>query len=142
VELGIERLQPLATTKAVVRLDDERAQRRLTHWQQIAVAACEQSGRNRVPEILPVLPLRAWLGNVQQATRILLSPRAAQRVADLAPGADIVLLAGPEGGFTAEEEEAARITGFTAVSLGPRTLRTETAALAALAALQARWGDL
>ena len=142
VELGVSAIQPLETANSVVRLDAERAQRRLVHWRQIVISACEQCSRNRVPEVAPLADLRAWLGTAKEGTRLLLSPRAQKRVVDLAPTLDLlVLLAGPEGGFTPQEEAAASAAGFTGLTLGPRILRTETAALAALAAIQAARGD-
>lgn len=143
VELGAAAIQPLETTKSIVRLDAERAQRRLVHWRQIVVSACEQCGRNHVPAVAPVADLRTWLGMQRDGIRVLLSPRSAQRIADLPRGAgSLILLAGPEGGLAEDEEAAARVAGFQAVCLGPRILRTETAALAAMAVLQSQWGDV
>ena len=136
----------LETRRSVVRLSAERAQRRVAHWQAVAIAACEQCGRNRVPRVLPPMQLDAFLAGraVQQdgEWRVLLSPRSARGLRDLDPpvGA-IMMLAGPEGGFSPEEERAAVQSGFLPVRLGPRVLRTETAAVAALAAMQALWGD-
>lgn len=146
VELGVTAIHPLAARRSVVRLDRERAAKRVSHWQSVAIAACEQCGRNRVPPVAPVADFEAWLarhGTRQPGVlRILLSPRAETRLRDLpGPGGAIVLLAGPEGGFTEDEEALARAGGFTPVRLGPRVLRTETAAAAALAAMQALWGD-
>ena len=146
VELGVAAVQPLAAGRSVVRLSTNRADKRLAHWKSIAIAACEQCGRNRVPPIAPVVALDAWLA--QNTTRgagtarLLLAPGAVTRLVELPrpPGA-VTLLAGPEGGFTPEEEAAAKSGGFTPVRLGPRVLRTETAAVAALAAMQALWGD-
>jgi 16S rRNA (uracil1498-N3)-methyltransferase len=146
VELGVAAIQPLATRRSVVRLQGERAERRVEHWQAIAVAACEQCGRNRVPLVFPLLQLDAFLaGRAAQAgdeRRVLLSPLSTHRLRDLQPpvGA-VVLLAGPEGGYAPGEERAAEQAGFLPVRLGPRVLRTETAAVAALAAMQALWGD-
>jgi 16S rRNA (uracil1498-N3)-methyltransferase len=143
VELGVTAIQPLTAAKSVARLDSERAARRLEHWRQIAVSACEQCGRNRVPEIAPLADLHSWLATTLTNTRLLLTPRGSQRIAELTvTGSNIVLLAGPEGGFTNTEEDAALAAGFVAMRLGPRILRTETAAATAIAALQARWGDL
>jgi 16S rRNA (uracil1498-N3)-methyltransferase len=146
VELGVAAIHPLAAVRSVVRLAGERAEKRVAHWQAVAISACEQCGRNRVPPVAPVAELAAWL--VRPAVsgagvlRVLLSPEGATGLRDLPrPVASIVLLAGPEGGFTPEEEAAARHCGFVPVRLGPRVLRTETAAVAALAALQALWGD-
>jgi 16S rRNA (uracil1498-N3)-methyltransferase len=146
VELGVTAIQPLAAGRSVVRLDAERAGKRVTHWQSVAISACEQCGRNRIPAIAPVASLDAWLTGKDMpgtgALRVLLSPQADARLRDLPrPGGGVVLLAGPEGGFTRDEEAAARAGGFTPVRLGPRVLRTETAAVAALAAMQALWGD-
>lgn len=146
VELGAAAIHPLAASRSVVRLDAERAAKRVAHWQSVAIAACEQCGRNRVPPVTPVATLESWLAQHGArhagALRMLLSPLAETRLRDLpAPCGTIVLLAGPEGGFTPEEEARARTGGYTPVRLGPRVLRTETAAVAALAAMQALWGD-
>jgi 16S rRNA (uracil1498-N3)-methyltransferase len=147
VELGVAAIQPLEARRSVVRLSAERAERRVAHWQAVVVAACEQSGRNRVPQVMPLKQLDAFLsGRVPQndgEQRVLLSPRSARRLRDLDPPArTLVMLSGPEGGFSPEEERAAEEAGFLPVRLGPRILRTETAAVAALAAMQALWGDL
>jgi 16S rRNA (uracil1498-N3)-methyltransferase len=145
VELGVGAIHPLAANRSVARLDAERAEKRVAHWQSVVIAACEQCGRNRVPAVAPVAALDAWLarrGAPAAALRLLLSPQAATRLRDLPkPDGVVVLLAGPEGGFTREEETLALAGGFTPVRLGPRVLRTETAAVAALAAMQALWGD-
>jgi len=146
VELGVAAIHPVAAARSVVRLTGERAEKRVAHWQSVVVSACEQSGRNRVPPVAPVAELAAWLARPvaggESALRLLLSPGGETGLRGLPrPAAAIVLLAGPEGGFTPEEEAAARHCGFTPVRLGPRVLRTETAAVAALAALQALWGD-
>jgi 16S rRNA (uracil1498-N3)-methyltransferase len=146
VELGVAAIQPLATSRSIVRLSAERAGRRAGHWQAVAVQACEQCGRNRVPSVAALLPLDRWLAQLPAAgdgaRRLLLTPRADTRLRDLERALhSVILLAGPEGGYTQEEEAAARHGGFVPVSLGPRVLRTETAAVAALAALQALWGD-
>ena len=146
VELGVGAIRPLAASRSVVRLSAERAAGRLSHWQSIAIAACEQCGRNRIPQIGPVADLDTWLAQCGErrdgALPVLLSPRADAGLRDLPrPAGAVLLLAGPEGGWAPEEEEAARRAGFVPVRLGPRVLRTETAALAALAAMQALWGD-
>lgn len=145
VELGVDAVQPLLTERAVIRLDGERAIRRVAHWQALAQAACEQSGRNRVPQILPIKTLPNWLQDAATSYpwRVLLSPRADEGFADLpaqAPSTPGALLFGPEGGLTPQEEALARYAGFTAIRLGERILRTETAGIAVLAALAARWG--
>lgn len=146
VELGVAAIHPLAADRSVVRLSAERAQRRVSHWQSVAIAACEQCGRNRVPPVAPVAALGSWIAQRaargDNALQLLLSPGAATRLRDLPrPAAAVTLLAGPEGGCTPAEEAAAQRSGFTPVQLGPRVLRTETAAVAALAAMQALWGD-
>ncbi|MDB5904085.1 MAG: ribosomal methyltransferase RsmE [Betaproteobacteria bacterium] len=143
VELGAASIQPLATERSVVKLGGERAVKRVEHWRGIAIAACEQSGRNCVPEVHPVASLTAWLAQVPRAAlRLTLSPGATATLRELPrPDGAIVLLVGPEGGLSPREQDDARAAGFSPLRLGPRVLRTETAALAALAAMQATWGD-
>jgi 16S rRNA (uracil1498-N3)-methyltransferase len=145
VELGVVAIQPLISSRSVVRLDAERADRRMAHWQTVVAGACEQCGRNRVPPVAPVATLYEWLARPvlpEISLRVLLTPRAASRVRDLSPPAGtVVLLAGPEGGFAPEEERMAEQAGYVPVRLGSRVLRTETAAVAALAAMQTLWGD-
>ncbi|WP_153101379.1 16S rRNA (uracil(1498)-N(3))-methyltransferase [Paraburkholderia hayleyella] len=148
VELGVSTFVPLTTTRSVVRLSGERAQRRHGHWQGIVRASCEQCGRNRLPEVAPVREIATWLGALPKQPaegelRLLLSPRASISFAALpttAPHGRIIVLVGPEGGFSAAEEAAATEHNFSAVGLGPRVLRTETAGIAVLSALAARWG--
>lgn len=145
VELGVARIQPLAAARSVVRLSGERAARRVAHWRQVAASACEQCGRNRVPEIAPILDLRQWLGSLPQENetcRLLLSPRGGRRPRELSGAVRFLLLIGPEGGLAEEEAGAARAAGFADLSLGPRVLRTETAGPAVLAALGACCGDI
>lgn len=146
-ELGAAAIQPLAAERSVARLSPERAHKRARHWDGVAAAACEQCGRNRLPEILPLQPLGAWLGGLDAAdagkARLAFLPDARDPLAKApAPGSRLTLLVGPEGGFTEAELAHARRAGFAPVRLGPRVLRTETAAIAALAAAQTLWGDL
>lgn len=144
VELGVARIQPLLAARSVVRLAGERAARRVEHLRQVAISACEQCGRNRLPEIAPILDLRQWLAGLAQdneISRLLLSPQGGRRPRELA-GRRFLLLVGSEGGLDKEEAAAARRAGFADLSLGPRILRTETAGPAALAALGALYGDL
>jgi 16S rRNA (uracil1498-N3)-methyltransferase len=146
VELGVSAIQPLESRRSVVRLLAERADRRVAHWQAVVIAACEQCGRNRVPSVLPLTRLDAYFSastlRPDSGQRLLPTPRSTRRLRDLErPGGSVVILAGPEGGFAPEEEQAAERSGFLPVRMGPRVLRTETAAAAALAALQALWGD-
>jgi 16S rRNA (uracil1498-N3)-methyltransferase len=144
VELGVRRIQPVAAKRSVIRLTGERAERRVEHWRNVAIAACEQSGRNRVPAVAPILDLTQYLGMAAQENglRLVCAPGVAARLRDLAPAeAPISLLVGPEGGFEDAEILAARAAGFHAIGLGPRVLRTETAGLGAVAAMMALWGD-
>jgi 16S rRNA (uracil1498-N3)-methyltransferase len=143
VELGVARIEPVMTSRQVVRLDAARARQRADHWQAIAVSACEQCGRNRVPPVAPVMRLTDWLARDRGAAPgLLFDPAAGCGLRELPrPSGGVILLAGPEGGFTDEERQDALRAGFVAVRLGPRVLRTETAALAALAAMQMLWGD-
>jgi 16S rRNA (uracil1498-N3)-methyltransferase len=141
-ELGVCGIAPVFTERSVVRLSAPQAARKLEHWRAIAVAACEQSGRNRVPQLRAPVPLADFLKAAAPGTRLLLSPGGAVRIQDLPPPAAVVtVLIGPEGGLTEAERESAVAAGFTPVRLGPRVLRTETAAIAALSVLQGAFGD-
>jgi 16S rRNA (uracil1498-N3)-methyltransferase len=139
-ELGAAAIQPVIAERSAPRPAGERRNRRHAHWRQVAIAACEQCGRNRVPAVHAPLPLRAWLA-AWRAGGVVLAPDAEAPIGALgrAPSA---LLVGPEGGFAPAELGAARSAGFIAVRLGPRVLRTETAAAAGLAVLNVLWGDL
>ena len=143
VELGVAWIQPLLTRRAKVRLEGERAERRLQHWQRVVISACEQSGRNRIPAVRPLRDLPVWLSTGSTATRrLVLDPRAEQALSKLAPPlGEIELLAGGESGFDDDESALLGHHDFMPIRLGPRVLRTETAGLAALAAMQALWGD-
>lgn len=145
VELGVTAVQPLAARRCVVRLSAERAQKKLEHWQGVIVAAAEQSGRNRLAALDGPVDFRDWLGAPATGPRLLMSPRATASLVEWARQAGpqpVTLLVGPEGGFTDEEEDAAVRAGATMVSMGPRVLRTETAALAAVAMLNGLWGGM
>ena len=144
VELGVAAIRPLAMKRSVIRLSGERMERRVAHWRGVAVAACEQCGRNRVPDVAPLIDLPQYLGEAaaDNEIRLLLAPGAESRLRDLPPPAGpVTLIVGPEGGFEEGESAAIRAAGFRPVSLGPRVLRTETAGVAALAAMMALWGD-
>jgi 16S rRNA (uracil1498-N3)-methyltransferase len=144
VELGAAEIVPLATRRSVVKLREERASRRVDHWQHLAIAACEQCGRNRVPVLHPVTEFTDWLGGLRRdgsEARIMLSPEAERPLRGLPAPSAVLLLVGPEGGLDPEEQETAATCGFQAVRLGPRILRTETAAMAAISAMHALWGD-
>ena len=141
-ELGVASIQPLMTERSVLRLSGERAEKKVVHWQSVAVAACEQCGGNRVPLIHPVMTLTLWLKNWRAGggdapTGLLLSLREGARGLRNAAGsaAQVTFLSGPEGGLSPAEEDAALAAGIQPVTLGPRVLRAETAALAALTAL-------
>ncbi len=141
-ELGVARIVPVQSRRSVVRLESAQAQSKAAHWHAIAVSACEQCGRNRLPVVETPRPLLDYLGTLPPGgTRILLGPGAdARRAAPI--GSEVAIAIGPEGGLDDEEIEAFRLAGFEAMRLGPRVLRTETAAIAALAWLQGRYGDL
>lgn len=144
VELGVAAIQPLLAGKSVVRLDAARAAAKVAHWRRVAIAACEQCGRNRVPEVAAPMAVAAYCGSLSgEGARILLSPEgeAALRACVVHDATALTLAAGPEGGFDAFEDKLFRKAGFAAVRLGPRVLRTETAAPAALAALAALTGE-
>jgi 16S rRNA (uracil1498-N3)-methyltransferase len=145
VELGVSAVQPIYSERSVVRLDAKRTETRLAHWRQVAASACEQCGRNTVPELSAPLAMIDWFADlpapVAAELRVLMSPHADKRLSEFARPAAVILLAGPEGGFTDTEVDLACERGFAAMRLGPRTLRTETAALAALAAMNTLWGD-
>ncbi|HTH94151.1 MAG TPA: 16S rRNA (uracil(1498)-N(3))-methyltransferase [Rhodocyclaceae bacterium] len=145
VELGVSAIQPVAAKRSVVKLDGDRARKRITHWQEVAVSACEQCGRNLVPQVMPLVNLDQFFAVPVSAgeQRFLLAPDAKQRLREMsAPAGRITLLIGPEGGFDEAESIGARRTGFAPLQLGPRVLRTETAGLAAIAAIMALWGDV
>jgi len=143
VELGASAIVPVRCARSTVRLDAARARRRLEHWQAVVTAACEQCGRSRVPLVAPIADLDEAVRGTPAAARLLLRAGVATALAGQpAPQSPaLALLAGPEGGLDAAELRCAEDAGFTAVHLGPRILRTETAAVAALAAIQALWGD-
>ncbi|KON82290.1 16S rRNA (uracil(1498)-N(3))-methyltransferase [Azoarcus sp. PA01] len=142
VELGVSGLVPLQAERSVLKLSGDRAQKRVAHWQQVAISACEQSGRNRVPDIAPITGLREYLGSADGASRLVLTPVDGRRLVSFArPETALHLLVGPEGGWSDDELAVCRAAGCVPVGLGPRVLRTETAGLAAVATLQALWGD-
>jgi 16S rRNA (uracil1498-N3)-methyltransferase len=155
VELGVGDIQPIMTKRSLVKLTDERAGKRVQHWRQIAISACEQCGRNRLPQVLSPMLLPDWLerqtsvqknlrNEISQNLFFMLSPIAEKRLRDFSnfsSVANLTLLVGPEGGFTSEENAIVLVAGFIPLRLGRRILRTESAALAAIAALQVLWGD-
>jgi 16S rRNA (uracil1498-N3)-methyltransferase len=152
-ELGVARIVPVLSQRSVVRLDKAQAESKAMHWRAVAVSACEQCGRNRLPAIEAAQPLLNYLGESSPGTgpRLVLEPESAPRLNTPAQDfeglpevaiVDAQIAIGPEGGFASDELEAFRVAGFSQVGLGPRTLRTETAAIAAVVWLQARLGDM
>jgi 16S rRNA (uracil1498-N3)-methyltransferase len=159
VELGVTAIVPIITTRSVVKLSNERAEKRLAHWQNVVHSACEQSGRAIIPPVSAPVQLSAWLqantradsgdakNKSDESTRILLNPTGALRLAELPKPVDnielrpVELLVGAEGGLSQSEIDTALSQGFQSVVLGARILRTETAALVAIAAMQTLWGD-
>lgn len=142
VELGVRDIVPVESRRSVLRLTGERAGKRVAHWQGVAASACEQCGRNQVPLVAPLERLENWLAKPAPGVlRLMLAPDAEQTLASIPPAGEVQLLIGAEGGLDPQEMIAATQAGFQAVRLGPRILRTETAGLAALAAMQVLWGD-
>ena len=143
VELGVAEIRPVISERCVVRLSGERAEKRVARWQEIVVSACEQSGRNIVPKVLPLTTYAQALQQLpQETTKLLMSLNRAQKLSDVQPqSGKVVFMVGPEGGWTEKEEQQAFDAGFQSVTLGKRVLRTETASLAAIAVMQTLWGD-
>ncbi len=143
IELGVNVITPLFSERCGVKLDAERLAKKIQQWQKIAVAACEQCGRNRMPQIREAMTLEAWCAEADSGLRLNLHPRATHSINTLPqPIERIRLLIGPEGGLSADEIAMTAEQGFTDILLGPRVLRTETTALTAITALQVRFGDL
>jgi len=146
-ELGVARIAPLITERSEVKLDGDRVERRLAHWQGVLAHACEQCGRARLPQLAEPQRIEQWAERIEAPIRLFLDPVGEWRLADLATqlqadGNDVAIAVGPEGGFGERDLQVLAATGFRGLRLGPRVLRTETAGLAALAALQAVAGDL
>jgi 16S rRNA (uracil1498-N3)-methyltransferase len=143
-ELGVMEIFPVVTQRSVIKLDEDRADRRVEHWQAIVASACEQCGRNTVPKIHRVYRFETWISTLipdAAELRLLLSPASSTRLRDIPKPQRVLLLVGPEGGLTEDERSIAARFGFQSIVLGPRVLRTETAALAAVSAMHALWGD-
>ena len=142
VELGVRAIQPIISERCVVRLSGERADKRVQRWQDIVIAACEQSGRSIVPTVQPIVSFSDYLRQMPPELHLMMSLRRATTLRDIAPAPQSLrLMIGPEGGWTPAEEQAALDAGVQTITLGKRVLRTETASLAALAAMQVLWGD-
>ena len=140
-ELGVTSIVPILSQRVDVRLSPDRWQKKREHWQQVVISACEQSGRAVVPNVQEPIALSPWLSDVEADCKLVLDPEATPSATNDQP-ASIALLIGPEGGLAASELALARENGFSAMRLGPRVLRTETAPLVALSVLGARWGDI
>lgn len=141
-ELGVAAIQPVVTQRSIVRLSEERQERREAHWQNIAISACEQSGRNRIPEVRPLAKFSDFIaGSKPEGLAVLLSPLAENSLLALPKPVSVTILIGPEGGFASDERALALRAGYVGIRIGPRVLRTETAPLAAIAAMQVLWGD-
>jgi len=148
VELGVTHIQPITTTRSIVRLPEDRAKKRFHHWQRVIIAACEQCGRNSVPAISPLISLTDWVGqrkrDISHHFSFMLSPTGNNCLTTIASSISptcLTLAVGPEGGLTADEETILEQAGFLSLRMGKRILRTETAALATIAAIQTHWGD-
>ena len=142
VELGVQRIIPVVCERTVVRTSTERSDKKIAHWQNIVISACEQSGRARIPVVAPILDFNSALDSLTDGQSILLHPNLTDSISNTAlDGKRIHLFIGPEGGFSDQEIESAQKSGVKLVSMGKRILRTETAPIAALAVLQARFGD-
>lgn len=140
-ELGVNRIVPLITERTEVKLSGERAQKKISHWQQILASSCEQCQRNRLPELFPLMNFQEWVAQAKADHKFVLHHRTEQSLGDLTSPKNIALLVGPEGGLSTEEIERAQEHHFLPLSLGKRVLRTETAPIAALSCVQLLWGD-
>jgi 16S rRNA (uracil1498-N3)-methyltransferase len=141
-ELGVNEITPLFSSRCEVKLDPQRQAKRVAHWQQIAISACEQSGRIDVPKINTPMQLIDWIALTQAQTKLVLHPHQTKALKAQEPPQTCAILIGPEGGLSELEVEQAQAQGYTGLKLGPRILRTETAPVAALTLLQYIWGDL
>ena len=144
VELGVSKITPLMMENCVVRLDEEKKDARRQHWKRVIQSACEQSGRNTIPEIdAPLAVEDWWFDQPSTRLRLILDPEGKSHLKNIPePAACVTLVTGPEGGFSERERDAAHQTGFTSIMLGPRVMRAETAVISALTSIQVLWGDL
>lgn len=141
-ELGVARIVPIASERSIVKLSQDRADRRVAHWRKVVIAACEQCGRNRIPDVAGIIELDTFLSEPPgDALRLLLAPDAEAGLKRFEPPMSVILLVGPEGGLAPQERRQAESRGFLPVRFGPRVLRTETAPIAVIAAMQGLWGD-
>ncbi len=145
VELGIQSIQPLLTERSIVKLDRERADKKLEHWRTVAISACEQTERSIIPDISSPVHLTQWLSNqnpITDSLKLILTPAKAQNINHLEkPSSPVIFMVGPEGGFSEKEMNLALSSTFIPVNFGKRVLRTETASIVALSIMQNLWGD-
>ena len=141
-ELGVKSITPLLSERVEVKLKGDRAEKKALHWQRIVVSACEQCGRNQLARVHPIQSLVNWVADTEAQCKLVLHHRAALPLGSVQKPASVALLVGPEGGLSAPEIDMAELSEFQSLTLGPRVMRTETAPVAALAILQARWGDM
>jgi 16S rRNA (uracil1498-N3)-methyltransferase len=142
VELGVNKIVPVITARCNVQLSGSRADKKRAHWRGVMISACEQSGRAVMPELAEIEPYDAILADYTKGTRLLLEPTGPYGIQQLEEQTEVTLLIGPEGGFSETEVQQASASGFQSIQFGPRILRTETAAISAIAVLQTLWGDL
>ncbi|WP_137170589.1 16S rRNA (uracil(1498)-N(3))-methyltransferase [Marinomonas sp. FW-1] len=144
VEAGVFAIQPLFSERCEVKLQDSRAEKRLQHWQQVAISAAEQCGRGIVPTVYPPIELTEWITNCNEMLKLTLHHHSAKPIRQFEKPSNnrIALLIGPEGGLSEKEVQLSEKSGFNAISLGPRVLRTETAPIVALSVINALWGDI
>ncbi len=142
VELGVTSISPILTEFSSIKLDTQRSVQRLHHWQKIMISACEQSGRTKLPTLFPIKDYGSWIKDIKEEIKIYCDPKATEPITKIKPSTTLLILIGPEGGLSPKEIEMAQSQFFKGVSLGPRILRTETAALTALSIAQSCWGDL
>lgn len=141
-ELGVNVIIPVTCEHTTTKLKNERAEKKIKHWRQVIISACEQSGRCIIPELKPVSSYKQAIQSTEAECKLVLNPGSSKGLKDIAPQDDICLLVGPEGGLTEDEIMLAHDSGFASSQLGPRILRTETAGPACIAAIQTLWGDL
>ena len=141
-EMGVAEITPLFSERCEVKLNKEREEKRIRHWQQVVISACEQCGRNRVPVIYTPVSVNEWVAQQTSELKFVLYQRTERKLDGYDKPVSVSLLIGPEGGLTADEIQCAETTGFNALALGPRVLRTETAPVSAITLMQYLWGDL
>jgi 16S rRNA (uracil1498-N3)-methyltransferase len=140
-ELGVSKITPILTDRTEFKLKPDRQAKKYSHWQQIIISACEQSQRNLLPQLQPIIEFSDWLPTLSESHKFVLHHRSNEKLASVDSPLNIALAVGPEGGLSSSEIQQAEASGFSALTLGPRVLRTETAPLAAISLMQYLWGD-